>query len=217
MTSHTKLRGETSRGDSKRQAILTAAEAVFLRDGFAAANMDEIAASAGASKQTVYAHFGTKTELFRAAIGAMAEAPGTRAQELAPEDVEPGELESFLADYAERQLTAALSSQAVQLSRLVIGETARFPDLAAALHELGPQRSISGLTREINRLVRQGLLEAADPRATAIDFYWLIVGEPINRAMLLGDEAIPSARSIRAHAEHVAGVFVRAYGRRGTR
>ena len=80
-----------------------------------------------------------------------------------------------------------------------------------------PQRSISALTREITRLVRQRLLETEDPRAAAIDFYWLIVGEPINHALLLGDDAIPSARSIRAHAEHVAAVFLRAYGRGAAR
>jgi len=217
MTSQSKLKSQTSRGEGKRQAILAAAGAVFLREGFAAASMDEIAADAGVSKQTVYSHFGTKADLFREAVTAMADGTGLRPQQLAPDDVEAEDLESFLADYAERQLTGSLGAEALHLSRLVMGEASRFPDLAGALHEGVPQRSISALTREITRLVRQRLLETEDPRAAAIDFYWLIVGEPINRALLLGDDAIPSARSIRAHAEHVAAVFVRAYGRGAAR
>jgi TetR/AcrR family transcriptional regulator, mexJK operon transcriptional repressor len=213
MTSQAKLRPAASRGESKRQAILGAAQAVFLRDGFQGASMDEVARQAGVSKQTVYAHFGTKKDLFVEIVMRLSGAQ-PRVHEVAPEEVEPDDLEEHLADYAERELGAVLTSEIMQLRRMVIGEGARFPELAAALHEHGPQRAISTLTREIGRLVRLGLLQANDPRAAAIDFNWLVMGEPIDRAMLLGDETIPSPASIRAHAEHAAAVFLRAYGRR---
>jgi hypothetical protein len=41
---------------------------VFARDGYVAASMDEVAAVAGVSKQTVYKHFGSKEQLFLAVI-----------------------------------------------------------------------------------------------------------------------------------------------------
>lgn len=44
--------------------ILAAAREVFLRDGFAATNLNEIAARAGVGKGTVYRHFENKAELF---------------------------------------------------------------------------------------------------------------------------------------------------------
>jgi AcrR family transcriptional regulator len=46
--------------------LLDAAEQVFVRDGFEAAQLDEIAATAGRSKGAVYTHFKSKEDLFLA-------------------------------------------------------------------------------------------------------------------------------------------------------
>ena len=48
----------------KDRAIVLAARANFLRDGFAGASMDAIAKSAGVSVKTIYGHFSNKDELF---------------------------------------------------------------------------------------------------------------------------------------------------------
>ncbi|MER6144764.1 TetR/AcrR family transcriptional regulator [Streptomyces sparsogenes] len=53
---------------AKRQAILEAAVAVFLREGYTRASVDVIADEARVSKQTVYNHFGDKQRLFLAAV-----------------------------------------------------------------------------------------------------------------------------------------------------
>ncbi len=50
------------------ERILDAATAVFAREGFDRANMDVIAAEAGATKPTLYARFGSKEGLFNAAV-----------------------------------------------------------------------------------------------------------------------------------------------------
>ena len=44
----------------KRSAILEAATTLFLRNGYRGTSMDEIAALAAVSKQTVYKHFADK-------------------------------------------------------------------------------------------------------------------------------------------------------------
>ena len=46
--------------------LLNAAEEVFARDGYEAAQLDEIAATAGRSKGAVYTHFKSKEDLFLA-------------------------------------------------------------------------------------------------------------------------------------------------------
>ncbi|MGA8042367.1 MAG: helix-turn-helix domain-containing protein [Terracidiphilus sp.] len=46
--------------------LLAAAEQVFVRDGYEAAQLDEIAATAGRSKGAVYTHFKSKEDLFLA-------------------------------------------------------------------------------------------------------------------------------------------------------
>jgi len=52
------------RSARKRRAIVEAATTVFLRNGYLGTSMDEIAALAGVSKQTVYKHFTDKERLF---------------------------------------------------------------------------------------------------------------------------------------------------------
>ncbi len=53
------------RSARKRQAIMEAATALFLRDGYRNTSMDQVAADAAVSKQTVYKHFADKEQLFR--------------------------------------------------------------------------------------------------------------------------------------------------------
>jgi len=55
---------EEHRSTRKRRAILEAATSLFLRQGYLGTSMDEIAALAAVSKQTVYKHFADKGHLF---------------------------------------------------------------------------------------------------------------------------------------------------------
>ena len=55
---------------AKRAAILEAAKQLFLEQGYQGVSMDQIAATAGVSKLTVYSHFGDKETLFAATITA---------------------------------------------------------------------------------------------------------------------------------------------------
>jgi AcrR family transcriptional regulator len=48
--------------------LLDAARAVFVEHGFATAGMEQIAAAAGCTKPTLYAHFGSKSQLYLAAL-----------------------------------------------------------------------------------------------------------------------------------------------------
>ena len=52
------------RSARKHRAILEAATTVFLNNGYPGTSMDEIAALARVSKQTVYKHFADKERLF---------------------------------------------------------------------------------------------------------------------------------------------------------
>ena len=56
------------RSARKRATILSAGRALFLGSGYQGTNVDQIAASAEVSKQTVYKHFGDKQELLLAIV-----------------------------------------------------------------------------------------------------------------------------------------------------
>lgn len=125
MTSHGKLQSTAGRSEEKRRAILDAAEALFLEAGFAAANMDEIARGAGVSKQTIYAHFGTKDDLFAAVVAQVSAAFARTGLDIGRSEPDEPELRERLADYGERQLTIMLDWRVLQLHRQAIAEAAR--------------------------------------------------------------------------------------------
>jgi len=52
----------------QRQRILESARGVFFRDGFMAANLDEVASGAGVAKGTLYRYFENKAELYVAVL-----------------------------------------------------------------------------------------------------------------------------------------------------
>jgi TetR/AcrR family transcriptional regulator, regulator of autoinduction and epiphytic fitness len=58
----------SARGDERQERVLAAALEVFGRYGFRKASMDEIARSAGISRQGLYLRFANKEALFRAAV-----------------------------------------------------------------------------------------------------------------------------------------------------
>ena len=207
---------EQGRSARKRRAILDAATEVFLQKGYLATNMDEIAALAAVSKQTVYKNFPGKETLFMEIVSSVTNRASDRAHSEMPDLVEGEDVAEYLRRYAYRQLTVVLTPRVMQLRRLVIGEVGRFPELARALFEGGPRRAMAAMAVLFERLADRGLLAIDDPAVAASQFNWLIMGEPLNRAMLLGDDAIPKPAELRRHAAAGVRVFLASYGKRGT-
>jgi len=202
------------RFELKHRAILEAAERLFLDNGYLGTKMEELAAIARVSKPTIYTHFGSKESLFVELVSSMTSAAGDKVHLRADEPALNGDVERYLRDYAERQLGVVLTPRLLQLRRLVIGEVSRFPELARALYVNGPQRAIGSLAAAFEQLHSRGLLHIDDAVTAATQFNWLVMGGPMNEAMLLGDMAVPSPAMLRRHAQASARVFVAAYGAR---
>lgn len=206
-------KGAQARAERIRAAITAAAADQFLDRGFLGASMDEIAAVAGVSKQTVYAHFESKEALFLAMVSGLT---GGAADHFAEEfgdrtGVQP--IEDYLLDFAALQLRIVMTPRLMRLRRLVIGEVGRFPQLGRALHEKGPATSIGRLARAFAIYRDKGALAVDDVRRAACFFNWLIMGGPVNDAMLLGDAAILDDAAQLRHAKEAVRVFLAAYGR----
>ncbi|CAN7645035.1 TetR/AcrR family transcriptional regulator [Rhizobium leguminosarum] len=201
------------RSAKKRRAILDAATEVFLKKGYLATNMDEIAALAAVSKQTVYKNFPSKETLFVEIVSSVSNRASDRVHGEIPDLAEGEDIADYLQRYAYRQLTTVLTPRVVQLRRLVIGEVGRFPELAKALFDGGPRRAMAAMAVLFERLADRGLLEIDDPAVAASQFNWLIMGEPLNRAMLLGDDSIPKPAELRRHAAAGVRMFLASYGK----
>ena len=210
------LAGEAGNTDKKRRAILEAAMSVFLKSGYLGASMDEIAALAQVSKQTVYKQFSNKESLFVEIVTSMTDTASDTVHNDVPELTESSGISEYLQLYAFRQLTVVLTPPLMQLRRLVIGEVSRFPELARILYERGPQRAIAAFARVLEQLAARDLLTIDDPKTAASHFNWLVMSEPLNRAMLLGDTTIPKQAALRRHAAECVRVFLAAYGRKST-
>jgi AcrR family transcriptional regulator len=207
----TKPAGRAQRTAGKRAAVLEAAASIFLGGGYLGASMDDIAEQAGVSKQTVYVYFSSKEALFAAMASALSNEASDRVHNNVAEFRDGDDLRRYLTDYAVLQLQVVLTPRILQLRRLVIGEVGRFPELGAVLYAGGPGRAIASLAAAFERLSKRGLLSVRDPLLAATQFNWLIMSAPLNRAMLLGDKAIPAAKELREHARASVRMFLDAY------
>jgi len=205
--------GPPDGGLDKRSSILNAAAEIFLDGGYLGTSMDEIAIRARVAKQTVYAHFANKRELFVAMVSALTSEGSDRVRVGVRDFHEGDDVEDYLTDYAFRQLQVVLVPRLVRLRRLVIGEVSRFPELGAALYCGGPGRTILSLAETFERMAACGVLATREPSLAASQFNWLVMSAPLNRAMLLGDDAIPSESELQKHAAESVRLFLAAYRR----
>jgi TetR/AcrR family transcriptional regulator, mexJK operon transcriptional repressor len=202
-----------SRGAAKRRVIAKAATGVFLRDGYAAASMDEVAAVAGVSKQTVYKHFGSKEQLFLAVIqeainGVLDEFFSVLATSFPDSD----DLEGDLLRLGRILLIRVLDPELMALRRLVIAEVGRFPQLGRAWYESGPGALAAALSESLRRLAERGELMISDPLAAASDFNWLVVSRPQNMVMFGVADAFTTAE-LDEFVTSAVKVFLNAYRR----
>ncbi len=208
-------KAELTRMERTRRGILQAAEDLFLAEGFLGVNMDRVAEAAAVSKQTVYAHFQSKEALFLAFVHALTGMAGDKLQQRVSDEPFDRPLDAYLLDFARQQLAIVVTPKLMQLRRLAIGEAYRFPELGQLLHKMGPARSIGRLERAFAHYRRLGQLGPADLHAAAATFNWLVMGAPVNDAMMLGAAAIPGKAALERHAAECVRVFLAAYGGRG--
>jgi TetR/AcrR family transcriptional regulator, mexJK operon transcriptional repressor len=205
---------DTRRSTRKRGAILEAATAAFLRNGYRGTSMDEIAALAGVSKQTVYKHFADKERLFTEIVTSTVDEVAEPVHNEVLELRDSGDLEEDLRDLARRQVAAVMQPRVLQLRRLVIAEAGRFPELGRTFYERGPGRTIGALATVFDGLAARGLLRLDDPLLAAAHFNWLIMSGPLNLAMLLGRDEAPAPAELDRYADTGVRAFLAAYAAR---
>jgi AcrR family transcriptional regulator len=121
------------RGDELREHILWTAKEVFLEMGFERASMDAVAARAETSKRSLYAHFESKEKLF---LAIMELVRGLFLSKLKmPGDYSDKPAEALVM-FCGRYLEILLYEGSIQMGRVSLAETARFPEGAAQYFDL---------------------------------------------------------------------------------
>jgi TetR/AcrR family transcriptional repressor of mexJK operon len=112
------------------EKILEIATEFFLHDGYGGTSIEAIAQAAGMSKRTFYHRYDGKPALFAAVVARIVE-------QIRPPANVPLMAGTTSAQVLERlagmMLQAALSPRAIALNRLIIAESARFPELVTAV------------------------------------------------------------------------------------
>jgi TetR/AcrR family transcriptional regulator, mexJK operon transcriptional repressor len=202
---------EAGRSARKRQGIVEAATTAFLRHGYLGTSMDEVAALAGVSKQTVYKQFADKERLFKEVVLGTIDQVGEPffGGTGALEDTE--DLEADLRTLARHLISIVRDPRLLQLRRLVIGEAGRFPELGRTYYDRGPGRSSAMLGSQFQVLADRGLLRLDDARLAAQQFNWLVLSIPLNQAMFSLDTDF-SETELDRYADDAVSIFLAAYG-----
>ncbi|MGY4768913.1 TetR/AcrR family transcriptional regulator [Kribbella sp. CWNU-51] len=207
------IEGE-GRTPRKRRAILAAATEVFLQHGYLGASMDEVAAKAGVSKQTVYKQFENKERLFaEIVLGTSDQLMDGLVQAYAETLDGAADAREGLQALARRLLDSLTAASVLQLRRLVIAEADRFPEVCGAWFTSGFEKSLEALGEALTRLTERGLLrELEDPTLAAYQFAGLVMYKPMNRAMFAGTRERPAPGELDKLADQATEVFLAAYG-----
>jgi AcrR family transcriptional regulator len=193
--------------DTRRQRILDAAEDVFIRIGYGAATMEEIARAAGMSKKTLYGMFPDKRALFTALINVLDVYP-TEALQPNPANSRK-ELRARLLSLAE----LALSRRQVEMTRLVISEARHCLELADEFHTKGVEKGRAYLVNALRSFQDANpRLEIPDIENTAITLFAAVIGDLHFRA-LLGEEPA-SRRKLEAHIDKAMDLVLPNLGQR---
>ena len=171
----------------KRDAIIKAATALFLSQGFGGTSMEEIAKVSGVAKQTLYSHFQGKDALFCAIIHARSEAFFTT---LPSSDDRSLDTESYFRQVGTKALDMLFTREALQLYRVVVAETPRFPDLGRYYWQAGAEASINLLS---DFLIRRGT-DKEVARAATEQFLCFAFGTLLSKT-LLNDGTMPDKRA----------------------
>ncbi|MFC3533630.1 TetR/AcrR family transcriptional regulator [Vogesella facilis] len=192
--------------ESKRQAIVAAAAAVFIERGFEAASMAEIASRAGGSKATLYSYFPSKEELFLMVMRYLAEERMQQAfARLVPSDDLAGALQAF----GENLLLNVLSPELAALRGIVLGEGRR-SGVGRLFYDNGPGRGWQMVADFLAGEMAAGRLRQARPWTAAMHLIGLLEAE-YQEQMIVGITALPPVEQIRASVADAVRVFLAGY------
>ncbi|HTY67718.1 MAG TPA: TetR/AcrR family transcriptional regulator [Alphaproteobacteria bacterium] len=153
------------RGES-REAIVDAAQRLFLERGFGAVSMDDLAEAAGVARRTLYNQFASKEEIFRAMLLRVSR----QLEDAFPPGIETkGDVEEVLRAIARRILDLHKQPEYMGFLRMVMADARQFPWIAkefAAVMDPQTER----FSRYLAHLTAADVLKCRNPALAAHQF-----------------------------------------------
>jgi len=190
--------------EETRDMILEAANDQFVKAGYASASISTIAQMAGVSTKTLYRLFPAKADLFSAVISKKISGYilALDTEGLATTPLRES-LEKLLISYG--RLT--LSAETIAMTRLVLSESDRFPEIAAVFYERAIKTTGKAIENWLRKRIALDEIELDDPSVAVGMLRGMMAMEP-QRAVMLGlSECMPD-EDIVARARVCARLFL---------
>ena len=198
---------EIKRG-RKYDQVVAGARNVFLSEGFEGASVDLIAKEAGVSKATLYSYFPDKRLLFlevaKSECKSQSEAAAARIEA-------SGDVRDVLKDAAMRMVRFFMSDVGMQVYRIVVGESQRFPEVGREFYNSGPAMVREIMIRFLTRAVEDGQLKIDDVELAADQFPELCKAG-LHLQMVLGLRDSFSDEEIERVVDGAVDMFLCKYG-----
>lgn len=173
------------------EQLLDTALDLFLENGFERTSIEAITAAAGMAKRTVYARYGDKTTLFKAALRRAIE------EWIVPvgllQAAESDDLEDTLLSIGRILVANVLTPGGQRLLRLTNAVSGRMPEIAAFNVQKGTEPTLAYLADLFRRRLGHDGVEMLQTGDAAEAFLDLVVGGPANaaaRGVVLDDAAV---------------------------
>ncbi len=192
MTRHTTTENPPAPRRDSRDAIVTAAERLFLERGFGGVSMDELAEEAGVARRTLYNQFASKEDILREMLVRFSARIGSA---LPPGIETQGDAEDVLRLIARAVLTFQAPPEFVGLVRMTIADGRQFPWITTAFESvLRPY--LERFARYLSHLAALGVLDCPDPLLAAQQFVGLLNGPTLWPRIFSPDNVCSSADTV---------------------
>jgi AcrR family transcriptional regulator len=193
--------------EQKHRQILQAAARLFMSQGYETTTVDAIAQLAGVSKATVYAHAGSKQELFVSVLNGRCGELWRSLEAMASESADIG---ASLREVGRRFLDLILSQDGLDMYRLVVTESARNPALGRAFYMTGPGPLLARVADLLAASRSRGELAMGEAgRAAEVFFGILQSHHQLPRLIGVASALSPAERE--ATVEESVALFLKAY------
>ncbi|HEX6778974.1 MAG TPA: TetR/AcrR family transcriptional regulator [Ktedonobacterales bacterium] len=201
---------QNQRIQQTRERIRTAAQRLFLQQGYLATSTDAILAEAGiASKETLYRHYASKEDLFVDVLSHLTLSQERFSAQLAemPAPHDLPSLRQALTTIAREILSMMSQPEYLALLRVIFAESARFPRLGSVFRATVPQRGMFLLTALLRQGREQQIIADIDFDAVTHMLLGGLLAYALTYMVLAGEESHPPALE---RADAIVEVLMRA-------
>jgi AcrR family transcriptional regulator len=147
------------RKEARPAEILAAALACFKERGFAATRLEDVAASAGVTKGTIYLYYPSKEALFKAVVQGELVPNIERLERLLDESISAAALLERLVMFWSQHI---VPSPVSIIPKLVVSEAGNFPELARFYLDTAVHRGLRLIATVLRRGITQGEFRPVD-------------------------------------------------------